>query len=139
MSDEVMRDLVNVGAVDLIIATTDAGAKADAARSWWVSFLAQQANARGTELADLPINPAQVATIIGLVDEGKLTTKLGQQVAVAVLDGEGEPLRSSPTGASKWCVTTRRCKRPSMRPLPPTPTSSKRSRAEGEGGRQDRR
>nr|HQV20317.1 Asp-tRNA(Asn)/Glu-tRNA(Gln) amidotransferase GatCAB subunit B [Gordonia sp. (in: high G+C Gram-positive bacteria)] len=51
----------------------------------------QQANARGTELADLPINPAQVATIIGLVDEGKLTTKLGQQVAVAVLDGEGEP------------------------------------------------
>ena len=91
VSDEVMRDLVNVGAVELIIATTDAGAKADAARSWWVSFLAQQANARGTELAELPITPAQVATIIGLVDEGKLTTKLGQQVAVAVLDGEGEP------------------------------------------------
>ena len=91
VSDEVMRDLVNVGAVDLIIATVDAGAAPEAARGWWVSFLAQQANSRGVELADLSITPAQVAEIIGLVDEGKLTTKLAQQVATAVLDGEGEP------------------------------------------------
>ncbi|GAB35450.1 Asp-tRNA(Asn)/Glu-tRNA(Gln) amidotransferase subunit GatB [Gordonia otitidis] len=91
VSDEVMRDLVNVGAVDLIIATVDAGAAPEAARGWWVSFLAQQANSREVELVDLSISPAQVATIIGLVDEGKLTTKLAQQVAVAVLDGEGEP------------------------------------------------
>lgn len=91
VSDEVMRDLVNVGAIDLVIATVDAGAGVEAARGWWVSFLAQQANTRGTELADLPITPSQVATIIGLVDEGKLTTKLAQQVAVGVLDGEGEP------------------------------------------------
>ncbi|MEE3852661.1 Asp-tRNA(Asn)/Glu-tRNA(Gln) amidotransferase subunit GatB [Gordonia sp. LSe1-13] len=91
VSDEVMRDLVNVGAIDLVIATVDAGAGVEAARGWWVSFLAQQANSRETDLADLPITPAQVATIIGLVDEGKLTTKLAQQVAVGVLDGEGEP------------------------------------------------
>ncbi|GAB93665.1 Asp-tRNA(Asn)/Glu-tRNA(Gln) amidotransferase subunit GatB [Gordonia rhizosphera] len=91
VSDEVMRDLVNVGAVDLIIETVEAGASPEAARGWWVAFLAQQANSRGVELAELPISPTQVATIIGLVDEGKLTTKLGQQVAAAVLDGEGEP------------------------------------------------
>ncbi|GAA13278.1 Asp-tRNA(Asn)/Glu-tRNA(Gln) amidotransferase subunit GatB [Gordonia alkanivorans] len=91
VSDEVMRDLVNVGAVDLIIATVDAGASPEAARGWWVSFLAQQANSRGVELDGLAITPAQVAEIIGLVDEGKLTTKLAQQVATAVLDGEGEP------------------------------------------------
>ncbi|MGB3696652.1 MAG: Asp-tRNA(Asn)/Glu-tRNA(Gln) amidotransferase subunit GatB [Gordonia sp. (in: high G+C Gram-positive bacteria)] len=91
VSDEVMRDLVNVGAVDLIIATAEAGASADAARSWWVSFLAQQANTRETELADLPISPKQVADVIGMVEEGKLTNKLAQQVVVAVLDGEGEP------------------------------------------------
>ena len=91
VSDEVMRDLVNVGAIDLIIATADAGAKPEAARSWWVSFLAQQANTREVELADLAITPAQVAKVIGLVDEGKLTNKLAQQVVVAVLDGEGEP------------------------------------------------
>jgi aspartyl-tRNA(Asn)/glutamyl-tRNA(Gln) amidotransferase subunit B len=91
VSDEVMRDLVNVGAIDLIIATADAGAKPEAARSWWVSFLAQQANSREVELAELAITPGQVATVIGLVDEGKLTNKLAQQVVVAVLDGEGEP------------------------------------------------
>ncbi|MFT4200865.1 Asp-tRNA(Asn)/Glu-tRNA(Gln) amidotransferase subunit GatB [Gordonia sp. (in: high G+C Gram-positive bacteria)] len=91
VSDEVMRDLVNVGAVDLIIATADAGASPEAARSWWVSFLAQQANSRGVELAELPISPAQVARVIALVDEGKLTNKLAQQVVVGVLDGEGDP------------------------------------------------
>lgn len=91
VSDEVMRDLVNVGAVDLIIATVDAGAPVEAARGWWVSFLAQQANSRDTELADLPITPAQVATVIKLVEDGKLTNKLAQQVVTAVLDGEGEP------------------------------------------------
>jgi len=91
VSDEVMRDLVNVGAVDLIIATVDAGAPVEAARGWWVSFLAQQANSRGTELADLPVTPAQVATVIKLVEDGKLTNNLAQQVMTAVLDGEGEP------------------------------------------------
>jgi aspartyl-tRNA(Asn)/glutamyl-tRNA(Gln) amidotransferase subunit B len=91
LSDEVMRDLVNLGAVDLIIATVEAGAAVDAARGWWVSFLAQQANSRGVELADLPITPAQVAGVITLVDDGKLTNKLAQQVVTAVLDGEGEP------------------------------------------------
>ncbi|WP_026918259.1 Asp-tRNA(Asn)/Glu-tRNA(Gln) amidotransferase subunit GatB [Gordonia shandongensis] len=91
VSDEVMRDLVNVGAVDLIIATAEAGASPDAARSWWVSFLAQQANVREVELDNLSIAPEEVAEIIGMVDEGKLTTKLAQQVAVAVLDGEGAP------------------------------------------------
>jgi aspartyl-tRNA(Asn)/glutamyl-tRNA(Gln) amidotransferase subunit B len=91
VSDEVMRDLVNVGAIDLVIATVDAGASPEAARGWWVSFLAQQANTRGVELDALAITPTQVAEIVALVEEGKLTTKLAQQVAVAVLDGEGEP------------------------------------------------
>ena len=91
VSDEVMRDLVNVGAVDLIAETADNGASPEAARSWWVSFLAQQANTRDVELADLAITPKQVADVIGLVDEGKLTSKLAQQVVVGVLDGEGEP------------------------------------------------
>ncbi|MBS4104135.1 Asp-tRNA(Asn)/Glu-tRNA(Gln) amidotransferase subunit GatB [Tsukamurella paurometabola] len=91
LSDEVMRDLVNLGAIDKIIATVDAGATPDAARSWWGSFLPQQANTREVELEALAIAPAQVARVIALVDEGKLTSKLAQQVIVGVLDGEGEP------------------------------------------------
>ncbi|HIW67956.1 Asp-tRNA(Asn)/Glu-tRNA(Gln) amidotransferase subunit GatB [Dietzia aerolata] len=91
VSDEEMRDLVNAGALDLILATVDAGASPTEARSWWVSYLSQQANKRGVELSALQITPAQVARVIELVSEGKLTNKLGRQVVDAVLDGEGEP------------------------------------------------
>ncbi len=91
VSDEEMRDLVNAGALDLVIATTEAGAPASEARSWWVAYLAQQANSRGVELAELPITPEQLARVIALVAEGKLTNKLARQVVDGVLAGEGEP------------------------------------------------
>lgn len=91
VSDEEMRDLVNAGALDLILATVDAGATPAEARSWWVSYLTQQANKREVELDALSITPVQVARVIELVAEGKLTNKLGRQVVDAVLDGEGEP------------------------------------------------
>lgn len=91
VSDEEMRDLVNADALDLVIATTEAGASASDARSWWVAYLAQQANARGVELAELAITPAQVAKVIALVADGKLTNKLARQVVDGVLAGEGEP------------------------------------------------
>ncbi|UVS81243.1 MULTISPECIES: Asp-tRNA(Asn)/Glu-tRNA(Gln) amidotransferase subunit GatB [Actinokineospora] len=91
LSDAELRDLVNVGAVDLIAATADAGAPAAEARSWWVSYLAQQANTRGVELAELPITPAQVAAVIALVADGTLTKALAREVVDGVLAGEGEP------------------------------------------------
>lgn len=91
VSDEEMRDLVNAGALDLILATVDAGAAPAEARSWWVSYLTQQANKRGVELDALTITPEQVARVIMLVGEGRLTNKLGRQVVDAVLDGEGDP------------------------------------------------
>jgi aspartyl-tRNA(Asn)/glutamyl-tRNA(Gln) amidotransferase subunit B len=91
LTDLELRDLVNAGAVDLIAATVDAGASPAEARAWWVSFLAQEANARGIELAALPITPAQVARVSALVAEGKLTNKLAREVITGVLAGEGEP------------------------------------------------
>ena len=91
VSDEEMRDLVNAGALDLIIETVEAGAGPAEARSWWVAYLAQQANKRGVDLSALEITPAQVARVIALVSEGKLTNKLARQVVDGVLDGEGEP------------------------------------------------
>ncbi len=91
VSDEEMRDLVNAGALDLILATVDAGAPPAEARSWWVAYLTQQSNARGVGLAGLAITPVQVARVIALVTEGTLTNKLARQVIDAVLDGEGEP------------------------------------------------
>ncbi len=91
LSDPELRDLVNAGALDLIADTVAAGAPPADARSWWVSYLAQQANARGVELVGLPITPAQVAGVIALVASGALTNKLARQVVDGVLAGEGAP------------------------------------------------
>ncbi len=91
LSDLELRDLVNAGALDLIAATVEAGAPAVQARSWWVSYLSQQANSLGVELADLPITPEQVARVIALVGAGGLTNTLARQVVDGILAGEGEP------------------------------------------------
>ncbi|MBP2476933.1 aspartyl-tRNA(Asn)/glutamyl-tRNA(Gln) amidotransferase subunit B [Crossiella equi] len=91
LTDEELRDLVNAGALDLVAATVDAGAPPAEARSWWVSYLSQQANTQGVDLTALAITPAQVARVIALVTEGKLTNKLARQVVDGVLAGEGEP------------------------------------------------
>ncbi|MDQ0376838.1 Asp-tRNA(Asn)/Glu-tRNA(Gln) amidotransferase subunit GatB [Amycolatopsis thermophila] len=91
LSAEELRDLFNSGAVELVEATVAEGAKPNEARSWWVNFLAQEANAREVELTALPITPAQVARVAALVESGELTNKLAREVVKGVLAGEGEP------------------------------------------------
>src|SRR6202012_3241822 len=91
VSDEVMRDLVNAGAVELVAATIEHGASSKEARAWWGNFLVQKANEAGVELDVLPITPKQVAAVVALVDAGKLANKLARQVVEGVLAGEGEP------------------------------------------------
>ncbi|HPZ93941.1 MAG TPA: Asp-tRNA(Asn)/Glu-tRNA(Gln) amidotransferase GatCAB subunit B, partial [Mycobacterium sp.] len=91
VSDEVMRDLVNAGAVDLVAATVAHGASSDAARAWWGNFLVQKANEAGVDLDALAITPKQVAEVIALVEDGSLSNKLARQVVEGVLAGEGEP------------------------------------------------
>ncbi|MDO4610095.1 Asp-tRNA(Asn)/Glu-tRNA(Gln) amidotransferase subunit GatB [Corynebacterium sp.] len=90
LKDEEMRDLVNAGALDLIVDTVEAGAKPDEARSWWVAYLSQKANEREVELGQLEITPAQVARVVALINEGKLTNKLARQAVDGVLAGEGD-------------------------------------------------
>ena len=107
ISDEVMRDLVNAGAVELVAATVEHGASSEAARAWWGNFLVQKANEAGVELDALAITPAQVATVVKLVDEGKLSNKLARQVVEGVLAGEGEPEQVMTAADSRWCATTR--------------------------------
>jgi aspartyl-tRNA(Asn)/glutamyl-tRNA(Gln) amidotransferase subunit B len=90
-TDLEMRDLLAADGIELVAATVEAGASAAEARSWWTSYLGQQANARGVALDELPITPVQVAAVIGKVAAGELTTKLARQVVDGVLAGEGEP------------------------------------------------
>ncbi|NUT99779.1 MAG: Asp-tRNA(Asn)/Glu-tRNA(Gln) amidotransferase subunit GatB [Saccharothrix sp.] len=91
LTDAELRDLVNAGAVDLVAATVDAGATPAEARSWWVAYLTKEANARGVELGELSITPAQIARVVALVNSGELTNKLAREVVTGVLAGEGEP------------------------------------------------
>nr|BFE48638.1 Asp-tRNA(Asn)/Glu-tRNA(Gln) amidotransferase subunit GatB [Saccharothrix mutabilis subsp. capreolus] len=91
LTDAELRDLVNAGAVDLVAATVDAGATPAEARSWWVAYLTKEANARGVELGELAITPAQIARVVALVNAGELTNKLAREVVTGVLAGEGEP------------------------------------------------
>ncbi len=91
ISDEVMRDLVNNGALDLVAATIEHGTSAEAARAWWGNFLVQKANEAGVELDALAITPAQVAEVVTMIDAGTLSNKLARQVIEGVLAGEGGP------------------------------------------------
>ncbi|GAB2747070.1 Asp-tRNA(Asn)/Glu-tRNA(Gln) amidotransferase subunit GatB [Kitasatospora kifunensis] len=91
LSDLDMQSVLNAGAVELIEQTIAAGAPADQARKWWLGELARRANESGTELAEQPITPVQVARVCALVAEGKLNDKLARQVIEGVLAGEGEP------------------------------------------------
>ncbi|MFZ1177253.1 MAG: Asp-tRNA(Asn)/Glu-tRNA(Gln) amidotransferase subunit GatB [Mycobacterium sp.] len=91
VSGEVMRDLVNAGAIELVTATIEHGASSEQARAWWGNFLMQKANEANVTLGELAITPAQVAAVVALVDEGQLSIKLARQVVEGVLAGEGEP------------------------------------------------
>jgi aspartyl-tRNA(Asn)/glutamyl-tRNA(Gln) amidotransferase subunit B len=118
-----LRQLVGAGVLDLVDATVAAGAPADEARKWWLAYLAEQANARGVEPAELPITPAQLARVIALVAGGTLTNPLARQVVDGVLAG------SSPRAPCRWSATTAPSPRRSTRPSPVTRTSRRRSAA----------
>ena len=51
----------------------------------------QKANEAASNSTHWPITPGQVATVVKLVDDGKLSNKLARQVVEGVLAGEGEP------------------------------------------------
>ncbi len=90
-ADPEMRDVVNAGAIDLIEATIAAGTSAAGARKWWMGELARRAKTDEVELEQLPITPAQIAELQGLVDAGTLNDKLARQVLEGMLAGEGAP------------------------------------------------
>ncbi|OKJ19585.1 glutamyl-tRNA amidotransferase [Streptomyces sp. CB00316] len=91
VSEHDMQSILNAGAVDLIVATIEAGAPSDQARKWWMGELARNANETGRGLDELPITPEQVARVAALVAKGDLNDKLARQVIEGVLAGEGDP------------------------------------------------
>jgi aspartyl-tRNA(Asn)/glutamyl-tRNA(Gln) amidotransferase subunit B len=86
-----MAALRNAGALELVAETVAAGAPPEQARNWWLGELSRRAHDSGTELAALPVTPAQVARVTELVAAGTLNDKLARQVLDGVLAGEGSP------------------------------------------------
>jgi aspartyl-tRNA(Asn)/glutamyl-tRNA(Gln) amidotransferase subunit B len=91
ISDHDMSSVINAGALELVLATIDAGADHTAARKWWLGELARIANDTGVELADMAITPADIANIEKLIAAGTLNDKLARVVIEGVLAGEGTP------------------------------------------------
>jgi aspartyl-tRNA(Asn)/glutamyl-tRNA(Gln) amidotransferase subunit B len=91
LSDLDMTALRNADALELVEQTVAAGASAADARKWWLGELARRANESGTDIAALPVTPAQVARVAELVTSRMLNDKLARQVLDYVLAGEGSP------------------------------------------------
>ncbi len=86
LSAEDVAQMGNAGVVDLVAATVDAGAPAGEARNWWMGYLAQLANSREVEPAELGIAPDQVARVIALIADGSLSAALARQAVDGVLE-----------------------------------------------------
>ncbi len=91
LSELEFEALRNAGALDVVEQTVAAGASPADARKWWLGELARRANDSGAEVSALPITPADVARVAGLVAAGALNDRLAREVIEAVLEGEGSP------------------------------------------------
>jgi aspartyl-tRNA(Asn)/glutamyl-tRNA(Gln) amidotransferase subunit B len=90
LSDLEMRDILNVGALELIEATVELGATWQGARKWWLGEILRAANAENRELLEFDrIAPADVAELEKMIAQGALNDKLARQAVNGVLAGEG--------------------------------------------------
>ena len=92
ISDEVMRDLVNNGAIDLVAATVAHGRveRSRRAHGGATSWCRRPMKA-GVGTRRWPSRRHRSPPCVKLVDDGKLSNKLARQVIEGVLAGEGEP------------------------------------------------
>ncbi|WP_298288967.1 Asp-tRNA(Asn)/Glu-tRNA(Gln) amidotransferase subunit GatB [Thiomonas sp.] len=65
-----------------------AGAPAKAAANWIMGELAAALNRAETDIAQSPVRPAQLAALIGKIDDGTLSSKTAKEVFAALWAGE---------------------------------------------------
>ena len=85
------RTLVDAGLVRVLDDAVGRGAPAGDAAKWLTNEVLGWSNEHGVEVADLPLTGAHLASLVGLVGDGTLSTKLARQVLDGVLAGEGAP------------------------------------------------
>jgi aspartyl-tRNA(Asn)/glutamyl-tRNA(Gln) amidotransferase subunit B len=89
ISDFDMGSLVNAGAVDVVEQTVALGVDQADARKWWLGELARLANEAGVGVAEVGVQPAQVAEVVALVATGTLNDKLARGVFAGLVAREG--------------------------------------------------
>jgi aspartyl-tRNA(Asn)/glutamyl-tRNA(Gln) amidotransferase subunit B len=89
-TDLEFQDVVNSDLLVEISDTVAAGAAPQSARKWWTGEIARVANERGVDASSL-VSPADVASVVELVETGTLTDRLARQVLDGVINGEGSP------------------------------------------------
>jgi aspartyl-tRNA(Asn)/glutamyl-tRNA(Gln) amidotransferase subunit B len=89
-TDLEFQDVANSGLLVEIEETVAAGASAAQARKWWTGEIARLANVADVDASSL-VSPADVASLIELVELGTLTDRLARQVLEGVIAGEGSP------------------------------------------------
>jgi aspartyl-tRNA(Asn)/glutamyl-tRNA(Gln) amidotransferase subunit B len=83
--------LVDSGLVAVFDAAVQAGAPADDAAKWLTNEVLGWSNEHGVEPAALPLTGAHLASLLALIADGSLSTKLARQALDGVLAGEGSP------------------------------------------------
>jgi len=91
LSAEQVATLAGGGLTAVFEQAVEGGAGPTEAVNWLVNETMGWASERGVEASASPLTGALLAELVALVADGTLSTKLGREVLVGVLDGEGSP------------------------------------------------
>ena len=75
---------------DYFEATAEAAGNSKAASNWIMGELLRTLNERGQSIADVPVRPAALAGLIGLIDKGTISSSIGKSVFAKMYDS-GRP------------------------------------------------
>jgi aspartyl-tRNA(Asn)/glutamyl-tRNA(Gln) amidotransferase subunit B len=76
----------SAGLADYFEATAEAAGNAKAASNWIMGELLRTLNERGQSIADVPVRPAALADLIGLIDKGTISSSTGKTVFAKMYD-----------------------------------------------------
>ncbi|WP_353950739.1 Asp-tRNA(Asn)/Glu-tRNA(Gln) amidotransferase subunit GatB [Knoellia sp. S7-12] len=96
LSDLEMRDVVNAGAVDLLVQSIELKATVQGARKWWLGEIARRAKESRQSLEEFALSvgvtPRTIFELDHLEATGRVNTAMARQVLDGVLAGEGQPI-----------------------------------------------
>ncbi|WP_026673852.1 Asp-tRNA(Asn)/Glu-tRNA(Gln) amidotransferase subunit GatB [Alkalihalobacterium bogoriense] len=76
---------------DFFEATVGAGADAKQASNWLMGEVSAYLNANGQEIGDVPLTPESLASLIGLIEKGTISSKIAKQVFKDLIEKGGNP------------------------------------------------